>query len=56
MAIARNMFLHNAFRCTCCETTELYVRFKGDIDDQGTLVLARLKHEKVRSPSFIGPS
>ena len=21
MAIARNMFLHNAFRCTCCETT-----------------------------------
>jgi phage terminase small subunit len=42
--------------CTYCETTELYLRFKKDIDDHGTLVQGRLKHEMVRNPSLMGLS
>ncbi|WP_231990753.1 P27 family phage terminase small subunit [Mycobacterium sp. 852002-30065_SCH5024008] len=42
--------------CLYCETVELYLRFKKDIDDYGTLVQGRLKHEKVRNPSLMGLS
>jgi phage terminase small subunit len=42
--------------CTYAETIELYLRFKKDIDDHGTLVQGRLKHEMVRNPSLMGLS
>ena len=42
--------------CTYCETTELYLRFKRDIDDHGTLVQGRTLQEKVRNPSLMGLS
>jgi phage terminase small subunit len=42
--------------CTYCETTELYLRFKSDIDDHGTLVQGRTLQEKVRNPSLMGLS
>jgi phage terminase small subunit len=42
--------------CTYAETVELYLRFKTDIDDHGTLVQGRLKHEMVRNPSLMGLS
>ena len=42
--------------CTYAETVELYLRFKKDIDDHGTLVQGRLKHEMVRNPSLMGLS
>ena len=37
-----------------CETLELYLRFKADIDDHGTLVQGRTLQEKVRNPSLMG--
>lgn len=42
--------------CTYAETTELYLRFKSDIDDYGTLVQGRTLQEKVRNPSLMGLS
>ena len=42
--------------CTYCETTELYLCFKSDIDDHGTLVQGRTLQEKVRNPSLMGLS
>ena len=42
--------------CTYAETTELYLRFKADIDDYGTLVQGRTLQEKVRNPSLMGLS
>ena len=42
--------------CTYCETTELYLRFKKDVDDFGTLVQGRTLQEKVRNPSLMGLS
>jgi phage terminase small subunit len=42
--------------CTYAETTELYLRFKADIDDHGTLVQGRTLQEKVRNPSLMGLS
>ena len=42
--------------CTYAETTELYLRFKSDIDDHGTLVQGRTLQEKVRNPSLMGLS
>lgn len=41
---------------TYCETTELYLRFKQDIDTHGTLVQGRTLQEKVRNPSLMGLS
>jgi phage terminase small subunit len=40
--------------CTYAETTELYLRFKKDIDDHGTLVRGRTLQEMVRNPSIMG--
>jgi phage terminase small subunit len=40
--------------CTYAETLELYLRFKKDIDDHGTLVQGRTLQEKVRNPSLMG--
>jgi phage terminase small subunit len=40
--------------CTYCETTELYLRFKKDVDDFGTLVQGRTLQERVRNPSLMG--
>lgn len=40
--------------CTYAETLELYLRFKRDIDDHGTLVQGRTLQEKVRNPSIMG--
>ncbi len=42
--------------CTYAETTELYLRFKKDVDDFGTLVQGRTLQEKVRNPSLMGLS
>ena len=42
--------------CLFAETTELYLRFKKDIDDHGTLVQGRTLQEKVRNPSLMGLS
>jgi phage terminase small subunit len=36
------------------ETTELYFRFKADIDEHGTLVQGRSLQERVRNPSLMG--
>jgi phage terminase small subunit len=41
---------------TYAETTELYLRFKKDVDDFGTLVQGRTLQEKVRNPSLMGLS
>jgi phage terminase small subunit len=40
--------------CTYCETVELYLRFKRDIDEHGTLVQGRTLQEQVRNPSLMG--
>lgn len=40
--------------CTYAETLELYLRFKKDIDDHGTLVQGRTLQERVRNPSIMG--
>ena len=42
--------------CTYCETVELYLRFKADVDEHGTLVQGRSLQEKVRNPSIMGLS
>jgi phage terminase small subunit len=38
------------------ETQELYLRFKQDIDDHGTLVQGRTLQERVKNPSLVGLS
>lgn len=40
--------------CTYAETLDLYLRFKKDIDDYGTLVQGRSLQEKIRNPSLMG--
>jgi phage terminase small subunit len=40
--------------CLFAETTELYLRFRQDVDDHGTLVQGRTLQEKVRNPSLMG--
>jgi hypothetical protein len=40
--------------CTYAETLELYLRFKKDVDDYGTLLQGRTLQEKVRNPSLMG--
>jgi phage terminase small subunit len=42
--------------CLYAETLELYLRFKADIDDHGTLVQGRTLQERVKNPSLQGLS
>jgi P27 family predicted phage terminase small subunit len=37
-----------------CETIELYLQFKSDVETHGTLVQGRTLQEKVRNPSLMG--
>lgn len=37
-----------------CQTLEMYLRLKQDIDDHGTLVQGRTLQDKVRNPSMMG--
>jgi phage terminase small subunit len=38
------------------ETLEMYLRFKEDIDNYGTLVQGRSAQERVKNPSVVGLS
>ena len=40
--------------CVYAETLELYLRFKKDVDDFGTLVQGRTLQERVKNPSLVG--
>jgi phage terminase small subunit len=40
--------------CVYAETLELYLRFKRDVDDYGTLVQGRSAQERVKNPSLVG--
>jgi phage terminase small subunit len=40
--------------CLYAETIELYLRFKQDVADFGTLVQGRTMQERVRNPSLMG--
>jgi phage terminase small subunit len=40
--------------CLYAETCDLYLRFKADIDEHGTLVQGRSMQERVRNPSLMG--
>jgi phage terminase small subunit len=40
--------------CVYSETLELYLRFKKDIDEHGTLVTGRSAQERVKNPSLVG--
>jgi len=46
--------VHHDQLCTYAETVELYLRFRQDIDDHGTLVQGRTLQDKVRNSSLIG--
>jgi phage terminase small subunit len=40
--------------CLYAETVVLYLRFKVDVDEHGTLVVGRSAQERVRNPSLMG--